>query len=208
MKVAVSFLKSKYNIKETIKKIEETNADFIHIDFMDGKFVENKSITFNEMKKALLNTNKMLDVHLMVNNPSKYINEFATLNTDYITFHYEAVKDVMKVINEIKEVGLRIGLSINPNTKISEVEKYLPYIDQLLVMSVIPGKGGQTFMESTIEKIEELISIREINKFDFIISVDGGINDETVSLVNSDMVVSGSYICMSDNYQERIDRLK
>lgn len=208
MKVAVSFLKSKYNIKETIKKIEETNADFIHIDFMDGKFVENKSITFNEMKKALLNTNKMLDIHLMVNNPSKYINEFATLNTDYITFHYEAVKDVMKVINEIKEVGLRIGLSINPNTKISEVEKYLPYIDQLLVMSVIPGKGGQTFMESTIEKIEELISIREINKFDFIISVDGGINDETVSLVNSDMVVSGSYICMSDNYQERIDRLK
>lgn len=207
-KISVSFLKSKFSLRDTIKKIEQTDADFIHVDFMDGKFVEEKSVTFGEMKKVLNNTIKRLDVHLMVSNPSKYISDFAILNTEFITFHYESVKDSMKTINEIKDVGLRVGISINPDTKISEIEKYLPYVDLVLVMSVYPGKGGQSFIEESVNKINDLKDIREINAFDYEISVDGGINDETVKLCNSDIITSGSYICTDDNFQEKINILR
>lgn len=211
MKISVSFLSSKYGLKTTIDKIENTNADYIHIDFMDGKFVENKSLTFNELKKYLNNVKKTLDVHLMVSNPLKYISDFATLNTEYIIFHYEAVKDVKKMIEYIKNIGIKVGMSIKPETEIDDIKEYLPYLDQVLIMSVPPGKGGQEFIPSSVDKIEKLYSIKIENNYKYIISIDGGINEETSILCKEkgiDMFVVGSFICKFDDYQKQIDLIK
>ena len=206
MKVAVSFIKSIHNEKDTIKLINETTADYIHVDLMDGKFTENKNYTFSEIQNILKNSTKELDVHLMVENPLKYIKDFALLNTAYITFHLEAVKDIDTVINEIHSYGIRCGISIKPETSVDKLKPYLNKIEQVLIMSVEPGKGGQEFIFDMTQKINSLSLIENRN---FIISVDGGINNETINHVqNADMVVSGSYICLSNNYQNQIDMLK
>lgn len=207
MKISVSFITSNYNEIETIKRIEATNAEYIHIDLMDGKFVENKNYTFGEIVKFLHNSKKPLDVHLMVENPKRYVESFATLNTEYITFHYEAVKDPMTLIELIKSYGIKPGISIKPNTDVSKITRLLPYIDQVLVMSVEPGKGGQEFLEEVIQKIEQLSEL----KSNYIINVDGGINNNNVSILsdlNVDQIVVGSYICKSNDYQKQIDSLR
>lgn len=205
MKVAVSFIKSKYNEKETIKLIDKTNADYIHVDIMDGKFVETKNYTFKEIESYVKETTKKLDVHLMCTNPSKYIKDYALLNTEYITFHLEAVKNPLELIEEIHSYGIKCGISIKPSTQINELIPYLGYIEQVLIMSVEPGLGGQTFMPEVVNKIDYL---KNLNR-NITISVDGGINDQTVKyLSNADMVVSGSFICLSDNYQNQIDKLR
>ena len=211
MKIAVSYLSSNYNQKETIKRIEETDADYIHVDLMDGKFVENKNFTIGEVTKLLGNTKKELDVHLMTLKPEKYFEDLAMLNTEFITFHVEAVKKPMEVIEKIKSLGLRAGISINPETEIVDIKPYLKDVDQILVMSVNPGRGGQEFISSVIPKIEELINLRKEFNYSYIISVDGGINDLTINNLKDldiDMIVSGSYICKSDNYKKQIEKLK
>ena len=211
MKVSVSFLKSEFDTKTTIKKIDSSSADYLHVDLMDGDFVAAKNYTAGEITKLLSNVTKSLDVHLMVSNPLKYLEIFASLNTEYLTFHYEAVTKPLDVIDKIKELGLKVGISIKPKTKVSEIIEFLPLLDQVLVMSVEPGLGGQEFMESAIEKIEELKTLRETNNYSYIISVDGGINAETADLVKdagADMVASGYYICSSDNFDNQIDNLR
>lgn len=205
MKVAVSFIKSKYNEKETIKLIDKTDADYLHLDIMDGKFVEHKNYTFREIEKLVQNTSKKLDVHLMCENPSKFIKDYALLNTECITFHLEAIKDPESIIEEIHSYGIKCGISIKPSTKVESLKPYLNRIEQVLVMSVEPGKGGQSFQMEAIDKIN---SLKELN-LNFIINVDGGINEETISYVkNADMVVSGSYVCLSDDYQSQINKLR
>jgi len=209
MKVAVSYISSKYKLNDTIKKIDESNADYIHVDLMDGKFVESKNFTIGEVTKLLGNTKKMLDVHLMTLKPEKYVEDLALLNTEFITFHIEAVKDPLKTIKFIKNLGLRVGIAINPETDIKAIEPYFSLIDQVLVMSVNPGKGGQQFISDVLEKVNELINLKE--KYNFIISVDGGINAESIKELNGkniDMIVSGSYICQSDNFNKQISNLK
>ena len=156
MLVSVSILSSVYKAKEIVEKINKTTADFIHLDIMDGKFVENKTFTFNEIKKLVNFSNKKLDVHLMVKNPLKYIEDYALLNTEYITFHYESVNNHIDIINKIKEYGLKVGISIKPKTDVSEIENILKYLDLVLIMGVEPGKSGQEFKESTLDKIEKL----------------------------------------------------
>lgn len=205
MKISVSFIKSKYKEKETINKINETNADYLHVDLMDGKFVKNKNYTFRDIAKYVSGTNKPLDVHLMASDPKKYINDFALLNTEYLTFHLEAVKEPLEIIDLIHSFGIKCGISIKPNTKVSKLKPYLDKIELVLIMSVEPGLGGQSFMESVIPKIAELKNFNQ----NLLISVDGGINDETINLVKeADMIVSGSFICESDNYQQQINLLK
>ncbi len=211
MKVAVSFITSNYKEAETIKRIEETDANFIHVDLMDGKFVSNKNYTFGEIVKYLANSKKKLDVHLMVTNPIKHIEEYATLNTEYLTFHYEAVTDHENVIETIKSYGLKVGMSIKPSTSVEKVKHLLCKLDQVLVMSVEPGAGGQEFIYEVIPKLQELDAVRKNNNCHYIISVDGGIKEETMELLKAnhvDMIVSGSYICKSDNYQQQIDKLR
>lgn len=211
MKVSVSFINSQSKEKETVKKITMTDADYIHLDIMDGKFVATKNYSFNDIVKILDNSVKKLDVHLMVNDPKQYISSYATLNTDYLTFHYEANINHEELINTIKEYGIKVGMSIKPETKISAINQLLGDIDQILVMSVEPGQGGQQFIEQTILKIQELDELRRKYNYNYIISVDGGINDQNIQQLkecNVDMVVVGSYICMEDNYQNQIDNLR
>lgn len=197
MKVSVSILSSSIKPIDIVKKLDNTKADYIHIDIMDGKFVENKTWTISEIKKITSYSKLPLDVHLMVENPSKYIEDYALLNTSYIAFHYEAVKDIDKMINEIKNYGLKVGIAINPETSEEVVFPYLSKIDEVLIMSVHPGKSGQSFTESTPDKIERLKEEILRQNVKTIISVDGGINDETGKLCvqkGVDTLVSASYI--------------
>lgn len=197
MKVSVSILSSSIKPADIVKILDNTKADYIHIDIMDGKFVENKTWTISEIKKITSYSKLPLDVHLMVENPSKYIEDYALLNTSYITFHYEAVKDIDKMISEIKNYGLKVGIAINPETSEEVVFPYLSKIDEVLIMSVHPGKSGQSFIESTPDKIERLKKEILRQNVKTIISVDGGINDETGNLCvqkGVDTLVSASYI--------------
>lgn len=197
MKVSVSILSSSIKPQDIVKKLDNTKADYIHVDIMDGKFVDNKTWTISEVKKIVSYSKLPLDVHLMVENPSKYIEDYALLNTSYITFHYEAVKDIDKMINEIKNYGLKVGIAINPETDEKVLYPYLTKVDQILVMSVHPGKSGQSFIDNTPNKIENLKQEIINQNAKTIISVDGGINDETGKLCvdkGVDMLVSASYI--------------
>lgn len=197
MKVSVSILSSSIKPQDIVKKLDNTKADFIHVDIMDGKFVENKTWTISEVKKIVSYSKLPLDVHLMVEKPSKYIEDYALLNTSYITFHYETVKNIDKMIDEIKNYGLKVGIAINPETDEKVLYPYLSKIDQVLVMSVHPGKSGQSFIETTPNKIENLKQEIINQNAKTIISVDGGINDETGKLCvdkGVDMLVSASYI--------------
>lgn len=186
-------------------KIAESNADYIHVDMMDGKFVPTKNYTFKDVYKFVSGISKPLDIHLMCEKPEKYVRNFAMLNTEFITFHLEAVSDVDKMIDIIHSYGIKCGISIKPETDVTLLEPYLDKIELVLIMTVEPGKGGQKFMSDMASKVDK---VRELNK-KVIISADGGVNEETIKyLKNCDMVVSGSYVCMNDNYDESINKLK
>ena len=197
MKVGVSILSSSIKAEDIVKKLDGSSADYIHVDIMDGKFVENKTWTYSEVKKIVSYSSLPLNVHLMVKDPAKYIEDYALLNTTNLIFHYEAVKDIESMISLVKEYGLKVGIAINPETSEEVLFPYLKDIDVALVMSVVPGKSGQAFIENTLSKIKNLKEeiIRQGVKT--IISVDGGINDETGLLCKEagvDMLVSASYI--------------
>lgn len=212
MKVGVSFLKSDISAEETIRKIDESSADYIHVDVMDGQFVPEANYTPSDIKALTKNCNKKLDVHLMVCSPNKYIKEYAKMkNIEYLTIHYESHRKPIDVINMIRHVPFKAGIAINPDTKIHKIVSLLNHVDQVLVMSVQPGKGGQAFMEDVLYKVEALKDIREQNNYHYIIAIDGGINEETVKKAKEagvDLVISGSYVVCSDNYDERIEKLR
>ena len=203
MKISASFLSIKDNLKENIARLTQTDIDYLHLDIMDGNFVENKTWDIEQIK-GIINYNKPLDIHLMVDDVYKYIDQFQVLKPIYITFHYEINYDIMKVIEYIKQYGIKVGLSIKPETDVEQILPYLPYIDLILVMSVDPGSGGQTFISNTTDKIEKFRAIDG----NFLIEVDGGINIDTIDLVkNVDIIVVGSYITNGD-YEERIKNIK
>ncbi len=209
MKVNVSILSSTIKPQDIVKELDKTNADYLHIDIMDGKFVDNKTWTISEITKITKNSTLPLDVHLMVNNPSKYIEDYAMLNTNDIIFHYEAVKDVNSMIDEIKNYGLKVGIAINPDTDVEKIFPYLDKIDLVLVMSVYPGKSGQSFIEKSLDKIRKLKQEIQEKNLKTLISVDGGINDETGKLCKEagvDILVSASYI--HKDIKNNIDILK
>ncbi len=212
MKVGVSFISSDYDLETTISKIDESSADYIHVDMMDGVFVENANFTVQDLKKMFKNTKKKLDVHMMVCSPNKYVKDFAKMpNVEYLTLHCESHRRPIDVINMIRHTPLKVGLAINPETKVSHIVPMLNHLDQVLVMSVKPGKGGQKFMEEILYKIETLKELREQNGYHYVINVDGGINEETAKLVKeagADMVVSGSYVCKSEDYNQRIESVR
>lgn len=197
MKVSVSVLSNEIKPQDIVKKLDLSKPDYIHIDIMDGKFVSNKTWTTSEVKKFISYSTLPLEVHLMVNNPSKYIEDYALMNTSVIIFHYEAVKDINEMINKVKLYGLKVGIAINPETNINVLIPYLNMIDEVLIMSVHPGKSGQSFIEESLEKISVLKNIILEGNYKTIISVDGGINNETGLLCKDagvDELVSASYI--------------
>ena len=208
MLISTSFLSSK-NIPRDLTKLDETSTDYIHVDVMDGKFVKNRTMPFKEMRHIYKYTSKRLDVHLMVKDPESYIGDYATLNTEYITIHLELDGNIEEYLNEIKSYGIKCGLAIKPDTEIKEIVPYLPLLDLILVMSVEPGEGGQSFIENSENKINELKILLEEYNSCAKISVDGGINLDTKKYCNNcDILVSGSYIVNSDNFEERIDSLR
>lgn len=206
MKIAASFLSCK-KIEPAIKKLNVTDVDYIHVDVIDNKFVKGRKISFRKLKKLYRLTSKRLDVHLMVEKPKKYIKKFATLNTERIVFHVELGKNIESNLKYIRNLGIKNGLVINPDTEITVLKPYLDQIDTILVMSVMPGYGGQDFQEEAIDrlkKIKKMIGKRKIE-----LSIDGGIKEEQAKkLKDADIIVSGSYITNYDNYQEQINKLR
>lgn len=206
MKVSVSVLGSYNSLISSVRNINNSSADFIHIDVMDGKFVEDKKFPKEVVKDLKLVSKKPLDVHLMVNDLST-IKEYALLKPDYLTFHIEVIND-KKIIEYVKSLGIKVGLAINPETNVKKIFPYINDIDLVLFMSVVPGKGGQAFMEDVMDKIGEL---KKYTNKGLIISVDGGVNDRTVRIckhVGANMVVSGSFITNSNNYEDKIKQLR
>ncbi len=209
MKVSVSILSLEQNIRKEVNKLAQTSADYMHLDIMDKEFVKNRSWNYKEIKLLLKGVKKPYDVHLMVCDLKSYIDDFKKLKPEFITFHLEAIDDIDFYINYIKKLKIKVGLSIKPDTDITKLLPYLDKIDLVLVMSVHPGFGGQKFIDESIFKVEYLTQVRMDNDYNFMISVDGGVDDVTVRRVaEADMVVSGSYITSSDNYEEAIESLR
>ena len=203
MKLSISLLSIK-NRLEFIKKINDCNIDYIHIDVMDKTFVDNVAYSIEEINEINKISNKKLDIHLMVNDPIKYINSFNNMNIEYIIFHVEIDKDINNLINIVHGMGYKCGLAINPNTNIDVLEQYINNIDLILVMSVMPGYGGQLFINSIYNKLESLR-----NKYKNItISVDGGINQDNIYKLRSlvDMLVIGSYL--STETKEKVEMIR
>ena len=205
IKISPSILSSNNRI-DTIKKLNNTNCEYIHIDTMDGIFVPNKQMDIDEIIELEKHTTKPLDIHLMTKDPLKYIKNLNNKNIEYITFHLEIEKNIEEIINEIKSLNYKVGISIKPNTKVEEIIPYLEKIDLVLIMSVVPGFGGQKFMPETLEKAK---TIRNINK-DITIEIDGGINDNNIDIIKNhvDIAVVGSYIINSNDYNKAINNLK
>ena len=205
IKISPSILSSKDRI-DSIHKINNTNADYLHIDVMDGIFVPNKEMPINEIVEYEKHSNIPLDVHLMVENPIEYINNLGNKNIEYITIHIEINKDIDELIDKIKLLGYKVGISIKPNTNVDELIPYLNKIDLVLIMSVEPGFGGQQFMPHSLVKAQEL---RKLNQ-NITIEIDGGIKDTNINEVKKyvDIAVVGSYITNSSNYNEAINNLK
>ncbi len=208
--ISASFLSSK-NIPLTLKELNDTDVDFIHVDVMDGKYVNNKTLPFKEMRHIYKYTTKRLDVHLMVLKPSNYIKNYASLNSEYISIHLDILEDVLTNLKLIKSYGIKAGIVLNPNDEVSTIIPYLPYIDLIIVMGVIPGEGSQKFIDKTINKLKELnVLKKEYPNFKFKISIDGGINNTIVKKIKTlvDIIVSGSYITKSNDYQTQINSLR
>lgn len=208
-KVSASIL-SVNDLDDTIKELNTLDIDYIHLDIMDGKFVPNTSFTYNQIKKIIEVSEKPFDVHLMVRDVEDYIYHYAMLNTEYITFHYEVLKD-LKIIKKIKNYGIKCGISVKPSTDIELMYELLPYIDMVLIMSVEPGRGGQKFIDNSLNKIKKLKDYIKKNNLNVIISVDGGINNNTgVNCVKNgaDMLVVGSALINSNDKENFIKELK
>ena len=200
--ISVSILNIKDDNKK-IKVIDTINPDYIHIDIMDGKFVSNTSEMLN---LPLLNSKK--DIHLMVYDVIDYINMYRKYNPEYITFHFEATNNIYSIIDYIHALGIKAGLSIKPNTDVSLIKDYLDKVDLVLVMSVEPGAGGQSFIPTSEDKINELYRLREENNYLYVIELDGGVNLDTKDRCkNADVLVVGSYITNSDNPKEKYESI-
>ena len=196
------------NLERDIKLVEEAGADWLHIDVMDGHFVPNITIGVPVVKSIKKVATIPLDVHLMIENPEKYVEVFKNAGADIITFHYEAVKDVAAVVKLIKSFGIKAGLSIKPNTPAEEIFEFLPILDLVLIMTVEPGFGGQSFMHDCVQKIAE---IKQIAPERLIIQVDGGINNVTGHICTSlgaNSLVAGNYIYGSQDVAQAIKSLR
>lgn len=212
VKISPSILSADFSkLGEEIIKVDEAGADFIHIDVMDGNFVPNISIGLPVIKSIRNKTNKVFDVHLMVESPSRYIDEFVEAGADIITIHYEAEKHIDRAIEYIKSKGVKAGVSLNPGTPTFVLKDIIEKLDLVLIMSVNPGFGGQKFINYSLNKIKEVKEMSlEANK-DLLIEVDGGVdrnNSKSIIDAGANVLVAGSAIFGDGKIKENIEAIR
>ncbi len=212
IKIAPSILSADFTrLGDEVKAVEEAGADYIHIDVMDGHFVPNITIGPMIVEAVKRVTELPLDVHLMISDPDKYIDEFSRAGADILTIHQEACLHLHRSIHYIKDRGIKAGVSLNPATPVNTIEYVLQDIDLVLIMTVNPGFGGQKFIPEIVPKITQLKNIIKSSGYNTLIEVDGGIGPDTVKVVSSagaDIVVAGSAIFNSRNYKETISLMR
>ena len=214
IQISPSILSADFSqLGKEIKKLEDAGADMIHVDVMDGHFVPNLTIGPPVIKALKKNSLLPFDVHLMISPVHKYIESYASAGADIITIHPEATNDLLGSINKIREFKKKVGVSLNPETKIEIIKEHLDKIDLILIMSVNPGFGGQKFMPEVLSKVKKLDEIRKNSKLNFVIEIDGGINFENSKLAiesGVDILVSGTTIFKNNNgdIKKNIDLLR
>lgn len=212
LKIAPSILAADFSkLAEEVKCVEELGADYIHIDVMDGHFVPNITLGPGIVKCLRPHTTLPFDVHLMIENPDQYIKEFKDAGADIITVHVEACRHLHRTLQLIKQYDMQCGVVLNPHTPLEMIKHVLTDIDWVLIMSVNPGFGGQTFIPDSLNKISTLNQWRQDGQFSFIIEVDGGVNEETARLceeAGADVVVAGSAVFNAQNRQLAIQKIK
>ena len=198
------------NLQRDIEMINESDADWFHIDIMDGVFVPNISFGMPVIRDIKKHAKKTLDVHLMIVNPDQYIETFASLGADILTVHYEACTHLHRTIQAIKSTGMKAGIALNPHSSVNQLKDIIKDIDLVCLMSVNPGFGGQSFIENTFEKVKELKELIQSTGSDCQIEIDGGVTNKNAKKLvqaGANILVAGSYVFKSSNPAETISKL-